>query len=815
MSSTGKPSLRRGESVPDYLQRSPDHAFERWAVKDKVRPEGLRRFVENLSESAFLQDIKAREGWIKYQLTKIKSLLGGEMESINKDDFTNKVLKYASSLNLFRKEDRKRVAVLGAGAFGIAMAVALSGGHHNVRLLITSSRKTLEELKEIADYINTNHRYPTRNDREKKIANQLDPDYRFPLNMRAVVHAEEALENAEYVVSAIPVQGTYDAMLKYKDLIPIGVPVITVSKGICSKKYKKLSLKEQATRVGRKEDLSSYTDLEPTYMCTMDEAINLALGEGRNPVVALAGPSFAKFLAKQEQTAVTIACEDETVARRVSKIFSTPVFKLFYTTDIVGAELSGALKNVVAITAGICQGCPKFNVPKGTEKKLAKCQSKIQELATLGLITAEKAKELSNQLDVQDIIVKERRAEQIQKKGGSGLDMGPNATHLLLTRAWEDVRKLCVKKGARDETLLSLSGLGDLMLTCFGGESRNCKFGGILGMGALEGDMIETPSRENPTFRYVLDNPDFYPVCEGYYTSLALKDIATKEEMELPVLDKVCDVLLGNMDPRDLLATIMTDPVCPEFDKKYFDKKVVVPANPMNRPEAVQMRKQLISRILKNQNLNYKPSEKGGPSSIALVMIEFQNEFTTPNGRLHEAVKECMDETGMLQNSIELVSLAREKGCKIIHCPILFNVEGGDNPQPHLGVLEGINDGKLFQQDSWEADFCEGMKPRLDLGDLILQGKKGLDSFPNTNLEELLHTNGIETIVIGGFLTSCCVESTMRSGYEKGYNVITLTDCTADTSLKQYKAAVDGDQCTFKLFSRRMTSKEFANEYLS
>eukprot|EP00944_MAST-04C_sp_MAST-4C-sp1_P007092 g7092.t1 len=807
------------ESVPDYLEHSPDFAFQEWAVNGKVTTDGLRKFVEKLSNTAFLPQNKSRDGWIEYQMKKIESLFAGDEKSgkkisLSEDDFTNKVLKYASSLNLFRSDDRKRVAVLGAGAFGIAMAVAISGGNHNVRLLITSSRKSLKELQEIADFINKHHRYPSRNDKEKKIANQLDPEYRFPSNMIAVVDAAEALENAEFVVSAVPVQGTYQAMLKYKALIPPGAPIITVSKGICSKKYVKLSLKEQATRVGRKEDLSSYTELEPTYMCTMDEAINLALGKGRNPIVALAGPSFAKFLAAQEQTAVTIACKDETVARRVSKAFSTPLFKLFYTTDIVGAELSGALKNVVAIAAGICQGCPKFNVPKGTDKRLQECQKKIKELAKLGLLSEEKADELANQLDVKDIIEKEKRAEQIKKKGGSGLNMGANATHLLLTRAWEDVRKLCVKKGARDETLLSLSGLGDLMLTCFGGESRNCKFGGILGMGALDGDKIKTPSRENPTFRYVLDNPDFYPVCEGYYTSLALKDIAAKEGMDLPVLDKVCDVLLGNLDPRDLLATIMTDPVCPEFDKDYFDKKVVVPANSMDKPEAVQMRKQLIERILKKQNLEHGKGEDIDPSTIALVMIEYQNEFATPKGRLHDAVKECMNETGMLQNSIDLVDTARAKGCKIIHCPIIFNAEGGDNPQPTLGVLKGIHAGKLFTQDSWEADFCEGMRPELDRGDLILEGKKGLDSFPNTNLEELLHANRIETIVLGGFLTSCCVESTMRSAYEKGYNVITLVDCTADTSLKQYRAAVEGDQCTFKLFSRRMTSKEFTKEFL-
>ena len=128
------------ESVPDYLEHSPDFAFHEWAVNGKVTTDGLRKFVEKLSNTAFLPQNKSRDGWIEYQMKKIESLFAGDEKSgkkisLSEDDFTNKVLKYASSLNLFRSDDRKRVAVLGAGAFGIAMAVAISGGNHNVRHL--------------------------------------------------------------------------------------------------------------------------------------------------------------------------------------------------------------------------------------------------------------------------------------------------------------------------------------------------------------------------------------------------------------------------------------------------------------------------------------------------------------------------------------------------------------------------------------------------------------------------------------------------------------------------------------------------------
>merc|ERR1712228_88878 len=96
------------------------------------------------------------------------------------------------------------------------------------------------------------------------------------------------------------------------------------------------------------------------------------------------------------------------------------------------------------------------------------------------------------------------------------------------------------------------------------------------------------------------------------------------------------------------------------------------------------------------------------------------------------------------------------------------------------------------------------MKP--ESGDLIVAGKKGLDSFPGTNLEKLLTDNKIETVAIGGFLTNCCVESTMRTACEKGFNVVTLTDCCAATSSEGHKAAVEG---TFGMFSSPMASSMF------
>jgi len=90
-------------------------------------------------------------------------------------------------------------------------------------------------------------------------------------------------------------------------------------------------------------------------------------------------------------------------------------------------------------------------------------------------------------------------------------------------------------------------------------------------------------------------------------------------------------------------------------------------------------------------------------------------------------------------------------------------------------------------------------------GDVMVTGKKGLDAFPNTDLEAQLVANGIETVMLCGFLTNCCVESTMRTACEKGFNVLTVTDCCATTSMDGHKAATTG---TFGMFSTPMTAAE-------
>jgi nicotinamidase-related amidase len=193
------------------------------------------------------------------------------------------------------------------------------------------------------------------------------------------------------------------------------------------------------------------------------------------------------------------------------------------------------------------------------------------------------------------------------------------------------------------------------------------------------------------------------------------------------------------------------------------------------------------------------------PSTTALVLIEYQNDFTSQGGVLHEAVAKVMDETKMLANTVKLVDEARRKGVTIMHAPIAFAAGYGEISAHPYGILKGVVDGKAFVKGSWGAAIVDELKPAV--GDIVIEGKRGLDTFASTNLDFILRSKGIKTVVLGGFLTNCCVESTMRTAYEHGFDVITLTDCVAATSPEEHKNAIEYD---FPMFSKPMPSSELA-----
>jgi nicotinamidase-related amidase len=197
------------------------------------------------------------------------------------------------------------------------------------------------------------------------------------------------------------------------------------------------------------------------------------------------------------------------------------------------------------------------------------------------------------------------------------------------------------------------------------------------------------------------------------------------------------------------------------------------------------------------------------PAKTAVVLIEYQNDFTSEGGALHGAVAGVMDETGMLATSAKVVEDARKAGATIMHAPITFAPGYGElgDPAKVYGILKGVVDTGAFVKGTWGAEICDEMAPAPE--DIVVEGKRGLDTFATTNLDFILRSRGIETVALAGFLTNCCVESTMRTAYERGYDVVTLTDCTAATSDEEQRVAVARD---YPMFSVPMSGADFVAE---
>lgn len=192
------------------------------------------------------------------------------------------------------------------------------------------------------------------------------------------------------------------------------------------------------------------------------------------------------------------------------------------------------------------------------------------------------------------------------------------------------------------------------------------------------------------------------------------------------------------------------------------------------------------------------------PKTTAVVLIEFQNDFTSEGGTLHGAVKPVMDSSHMLENAVETAKAARALGATIVHAPITFADDYRElSPNPY-GILKGVVDSKSFRKGTWGADIVDVLTP--EPGDIVVEGKRGLCGFASTNLDFILRSRGIKTVALGGFLTNCCVESTMRTAYEKGYEVVTLTDCTAALSEDEQRAAVEKN---YPMFSKPMAHEAF------
>jgi glycerol-3-phosphate dehydrogenase (NAD(P)+) len=203
--------------------------------------------------------------------------------------------------------------------------------------------------------------------------------------------------------------------------------------------------------------------------------------EGSRPFVCLSGPSFAREVVEKHPTAVVAASKDAQAARIVQGDLSFENLRIYTNNDVVGAELGGSVKNVMAIAAGMT----------------------------------------------------------------SGLGFGSNSVAALITRGLAEITRLARREGAQMETLMGLAGLGDLVLTCTGSLSRNRFVGHELGKGRR---LEEITAEMNE-------------VAEGINTALAVKQLADRAGLEMPIINEVNAVLYQGRSARDAVAELMSRPL--------------------------------------------------------------------------------------------------------------------------------------------------------------------------------------------------------------------------------------------------------------
>lgn len=194
-------------------------------------------------------------------------------------------------------------------------------------------------------------------------------------------------------------------------------------------------------------------------------------------------------------------------------------------------------------------------------------------------------------------------------------------------------------------------------------------------------------------------------------------------------------------------------------------------------------------------------------NETALVLLELQNDFLSEEGRLYPLVKPVLEANGVLGNLTALIQGSREAGVRVIHTPIQFSEDFSEmGPSPY-GILKAVKDAGALVRGSWGAQLHPSYQPVGN--DVLIEGKTSIDAFASTNLDYMLRSMGVRTIVLAGQLTNICIESTMRSAFDKGYAVIGITDATSTLGLDSYRQSIESN---WPMFSRPMTHTEFLNE---
>ena len=329
------------------------------------------------------------------------------------------------------------IAVLGAGSWGTALAIQCARAGRPARLW-GRDRAHMEIMA-----------------RERRNSRYL-PGAPFPDSLHLMADLSAVIDGVDDVLLAVPSHG-------FRALLQLLKPVLSPAVRLC-----------WATK-GFEQD----TGLLP------NEVAHAVLGSGRS-VAVLSGPTFATEVGAGLPTAMTIASSESDYADKLARDLSSSSFRAYTSTDITGVEVGGAVKNVLAIGAGL----------------------------------------------------------------SDGLGFGANTRIALITRGLVEMTRLGVALGAQRETFMGLAGLGDLVLTCTDDHSRNRRFGLALGQGIAVKAALESIGQ----------------VVEGYPAARALRRVAAREGVTMPIAEGIHGVLYEQLPAEQVVRGLMLRPIKPEFD---------------------------------------------------------------------------------------------------------------------------------------------------------------------------------------------------------------------------------------------------------
>lgn len=190
----------------------------------------------------------------------------------------------------------------------------------------------------------------------------------------------------------------------------------------------------------------------------------------------------------------------------------------------------------------------------------------------------------------------------------------------------------------------------------------------------------------------------------------------------------------------------------------------------------------------------------------ALIFIEFQNDFCKEGGKLYSLVAEEIKRNKTIENAVKLLTGAREKGVKIVHCPFVLDRQWTLDKR-FEGILKGVVDGDVFAPNSWGGAIIDELKPCE--GEIVLVGKRALNGFEHTSLSQILLDLNVENVGVAGFLTNVCAQATAWGAYDRGYRTRLIPSACGAAS-KEIQDYVEKEVCP--LFGGAPSVEDFLNE---